>query len=281
MLNKIDGKAIANEDLENLKTYIEHNNYKPCLAIISIGYNDASEVYIKNKIKAAEKVGIEVKHIQLKQHTFNVINEIIYHFNTDPNVHGIIVQLPIPEDLDKEKIINLINPLKDVDGLTYINQAKLFVNSKEKYLVPCTASGIVTLLENTTKIQGKSVAIINRSLLIGKPLAALLTNMNATVTLCHSKSDLSKIKDADIIVSGIGKAHYFSTLDFRNDIIIIDASMNRDESGKLCGDFKIEDNFKGYYTPVPGGVGPMTVMELMYNVVYAYEMQKGVEYNNG
>ena len=278
-MGAINCKEIAQECCDNLKTIVKENNLKPILTIYTMGDDDASKVYVRNKMKKAEEIGIKCANEKIK----TIDKETIcfnssFEFNEwdELSTHGKILQLPIPDGYDSAKIINQsFSSLEDVDGLTYENIGKLLTNYNGYYHIPCTAKGIAKILEKVTKIEGKNVLIINRSLLIGKPLAALLTNLNATVTLCHSKSDISKYKDiADIVVSGIATPHYFKASDFPNAQVIIDASMNRDENGKLCGDF-IQDREDVLYTPVPGGVGPMTVAMLMENTVNAALMAEG------
>lgn len=270
----IDGKKIRNEILEDLKKQVKQYMIKPCLAVIQIGDDEASNTYIKAKEKACTEIGIYFKHIKFSETTkeIEVINKIL-ELNNDEYVHGILLQLPLPEGFNQDKLINYIARNKDVDGLTDINIGKIFNNKQG--LVSCTPQGIMKLLEyENIDIEGKNVTIVGRSNLVGKPLLGLMLNKNATVTICHSKTENLKkhTKNADILVVAVGKKHFIKEDMVKDDAIVIDVGINR-ENGKLYGDVdydKVKTKAKKI-TPVPGGVGPMTVAMLMSNVIAAYE----------
>lgn len=273
----IDGKKLKEEILEELKKEVKHYMIKPCLAVVQIGDDPASNTYIKAKEKACNEIGIYFKHIKFQETVkeIEVINKIL-ELNSDEYVHGILLQLPLPEGFNADKLINYIARNKDVDGLTDINLGKLYNN--KPCLISCTPQGIMKLLENeNVDLEGKNVTIVGRSNLVGKPLAGLMLNKNATVTICHSKTEnLNKhTKNADILVVAVGKKHFIKENMVKEGAIVIDVGINK-EDGKLYGDVdfnsvkpKVEK-----ITPVPGGVGPMTVAMLMKNVVIAYQKQQ-------
>ena len=273
----IDGKKLRNEILEELKKEVKHYMIKPCLAVIQIGDDPASNTYINAKAKACDEIGIYFKHIKFTEETkeIEVINKIL-ELNNDEYVHGILLQLPLPEGFNADKLINYIARNKDVDGLTDINLGKLFNN--KPCLISCTPQGIMKLLENESiDLEGKNVTIVGRSNLVGKPLIGLMLNKNATVTICHSKTEnLSKhTKNADILVVAVGKKHFIKENMVKEDAVVIDVGINK-EDGKLYGDVdfdKVKTKAKKI-TPVPGGVGPMTVAMLMSNVITAYQKQQ-------
>ena len=270
----IDGKQIRNEIIEELKKEVKHYMIKPCLAVIQIGDDPASNTYIKAKEKACNETGIYFKHIKFNETTkeIEVINKIL-ELNNDEYVHGILLQLPLPEGFNSDKLINYIARNKDVDGLTDINIGKLYNNKSG--LVSCTPLGIMKLLEHENiDVAGKNVTIVGRSNLVGKPLAGLLLNKDATVTICHSKTENLKehTKKADILIVAVGKKHLIKENMIKEGAIIIDVGINK-EDGKLYGDVDFE-NVKekvSRITPVPGGVGPMTVAMLMSNTIKAYQ----------
>ena len=270
----IDGKQIRNEIIEELKKEVKHYMIKPCLAVIQIGDDPASNTYIKAKEKACNETGIYFKHIKFNETTkeIEVINKIL-ELNNDEYVHGILLQLPLPEGFNSDKLINYIARNKDVDGLTDINIGKLYNNKSG--LVSCTPLGIMKLLEHENiDVAGKNVTIVGRSNLVGKPLAGLLLNKDATVTICHSKTENLKehTKKADILIVAVGKKHLIKENMIKEGAIVIDVGINK-EDGKLYGDVDFE-NVKekvSRITPVPGGVGPMTVAMLMSNTIKAYQ----------
>ncbi len=269
----IDGKKISLEIKEELKEKVSKMKVKPTLVVISVGDNPASSVYVKQKEKCANYIGINYKHIHYDSISDDLLINEINKLNNDDKITGIIVQLPLPNKMDEIKIVNSIIPSKDVDGLTYLN-AGLLLNNKTS-LVSCTPKGIMELLKRENiKLEGSNVVVIGRSILVGKPMMNLLINANATVTLCHSKTkDLEKItKKADILIVAIGKNRFIKRDMVKRGSIIIDVGINRID-GKLYGDVDFDDVYKKVkkITPVPGGVGPMTVVMLMKNVCDAYE----------
>lgn len=277
---KMDGKALANGICHELKTRIDNLKklgVDPCLTIISSG-NDAGNVYVKQKIKKCDELGIKCRHYIMEKFCGHIrYMELISKLNDDPNVHGIIVQLPIERCSDTglyvRSIMNHISYEKDVDGLCSSNVANVWADECT-YHEPCTPKGIITLLKKYLgDISGKHAVIIGRSNIVGKPLAGLLLREDCTVTLCHSKTEklMYHITNADILVTAMGNPNLIQQLP-HNLGALVDVSMNRDADGHLVGDIPkyLYDHF-AYYTPVPGGVGPMTVAMLMENVVEAAE----------
>lgn len=273
----LNGKELAQEMQVEIKTEIKGCMIRPSLAVIQIGDDDASNVYIKNKEKACQEVGIYFRHFKYDDDTpeLSIINKI-KELNNDEYVNGIIVQLPIPEKYNEKRILNTIINSKDVDGLTDINTGRL-VNGK-KTLVPCTPLGIMTLLKKyEIELEGKNVVIIGRSKLVGRPLSSLMLNENATVTICHSKTtDLTEYtKNADIIVVAAGVPKLLTGDMVKKGCVIVDVGINRLNS-KLCGDVDFDSVSKkaAYISPVPGGVGPMTIASLLSNVMTCYNNKK-------
>ncbi|VFJ12734.1 bifunctional 5,10-methylenetetrahydrofolate dehydrogenase/5,10-methenyltetrahydrofolate cyclohydrolase [Candidatus Nitrosocosmicus franklandus] len=273
----IDGITVSQHVKENLKTEIDKlrkADVIPCLATILTGEDPPSIVYVNNKQKAANSIGIKTLDYRLDSNTSeNDLIKLIEDLNSDRLVHGILLQLPLPAHLDKHRIINKIDPRKDVDGLTYIN-AGLLVNNKAR-LIPCTPLGIMKLFHfYDIPIDGSNVLVINRSNLVGKPLVSLLLEKNATVTIAHTHtSDIAQFsKSSDIVITAVGKRDSFIlTADMiKEGATIIDVGTNR-VKGKLCGDVDFDAVKKkaGYITPVPGGVGPMTICMLLNNTVEA------------
>ncbi len=270
----LDGKALSDQIKDDLTKKVKNYLIKPCLAVIQIGNDEASNVYIKAKEKACNTVGINFIHVKFEEDTTEqeVINKIV-ELNNDTYVNGILLQLPLPSQFNQDKLLNLINKNKDVDGLTDINAGLLFKGNSN--LVPCTPLGIVTLLkEYKIDLIGKHVVIIGKSNLVGKPLAILLLQEGATVTICHSKTNNLKqfTKQADILVSAVGKKDLVTKDMVKENSVIIDVGINR-VAGKLYGDVDFENvkDIVSFITPVPGGVGPMTVAMLLSNVVKNYE----------
>ena len=269
----IDGKKISGEIKEELKEKVSQLKVKPCLVVISVGDDPASKVYVGQKEKCANYIGINYHHLHFDTIKNDELIKEIDKLNKDINVHGIIVQLPLPKGMDEKRIVNSISVLKDVDGLSFLNAGRLLNN--EKCLVSCTPKGIMELLKREkVKIEASDAVVIGRSILVGKPMMNLLINANATVTLCHSKTkDLKKItKKADILIVAIGKKHFVNRDMVKRGAVVIDVGINRD-NGKLYGDVDYNDVYDkvSKITPVPGGVGPMTVVMLMQNVLEAYE----------
>ena len=279
----LDGKIVAASIKEQLKEEIDaavaNGGRKPRLVIISVGDDPASKVYVRNKIKAAEEVGIIVNHFPMTENVDSeYVIDIIKKFDDCTEIDGIMVQLPLPSHLDERSIIDTITSEKDVDGLTTTNIGRL--RSGQDCLKPCTAQGIIDLCKYyNIELDHKDVTIIGRSNIVGKPLADLMIAEGATVTQCHSHTKEMALHTmaAHIVVSAIGKPKHFNQDYFAYDTeAVIDVGINRDEDGKLCGDVDYEDvkDYVEAITPVPGGVGPMTVAELMKNVVQAWKANK-------
>ena len=276
----IDGKELAKHIREELKEEVKelkNAEIHPKLAVIMVGDDPASKVYVRNKSKACEDVGIEYEeHLLSSKTTREELLELIEKLNNDETVHGILVQSPLPEGLDANEAFRTILPKKDVDGFHPVNVGKLSLN--QDCFVSCTPYGIIKMLEAyNVPIEGANAVIIGRSNIVGQPLAQCLLNKNATVTICHSKTkNLKEItKKADILIAAIGKSKFVTEDMVKENATVIDVGINRNEEGKLVGDTDFE-NIKekvSFITPVPGGVGPMTIAMLMYNVVKAAKQQ--------
>ena len=271
----IDGKKISGEIKEELKEKVLKLTVKPKLVVISVGDNPASRVYVGQKEKCANYIGIDYHHMHYDTISDDDLIKEIEILNKDKKVNGIIVQLPLPNGMNETKIVNTIIPEKDVDGLTYLNAGLLLNN--ETSLVSCTPKGIMELLKReNVNLVGARAVVIGRSILVGKPMMNLLINANATVTMCHSKTkDLAKItKKADILIVAIGKKHFINRDMVKRGAVVIDVGINRVD-GKLFGDVNYDDVYSKVkkITPVPGGVGPMTVVMLMKNCLESYERQ--------
>lgn len=266
----IDGKLVSTKIKEDLKKQIEENKINPKLIVIQVGNNEASNIYIKQKIKCAEKIGATCIHEKLDENiSTELLIELIKKLNEDETVNGIIVQLPLPKHIDEYQVLNTINANKDVDGLTEINAGKL--TCSKPGLISCTPYGIIKLLKYyNIEIESKNVVIVGRSNLVGKPLVNLFLMENATVTCCHSKTiDLKKYtQNADILVVAVGKPKLITEDMVKENAVVIDVGINRLETG-ICGDVDFETVSKkaSYITPVPGGVGAMTVAMLYNNLV--------------
>lgn len=275
-MNLLSGKQLSEEVKQELKLRIKNYMIKPCLAVIQVGDDPASNIYVANKEKACNEVGIYFKLIKYDVNVLEkeITNKIL-ELNNDDYVHGIIVQLPIPENLNTQRIINHISSIKDVDGLNDINSGRL-LNNKEG-MVPCTAQGIIDLLKyNNIQLNGANVTIVGRGKLVGKPLSILLLREDATVTICHSKT--KNLKDftssADIVISATGCKHLLTEDYFKEGAVIVDAGITKED--KIYGDVDF-DNVKdkaSYITPCVGGVGPMTVISLLKNVLKSYDKVK-------
>lgn len=267
----LDGKKLRDKIFEDLKTKLDKMAKKPTLAVILVGENPASQIYVRNKKKTAEKLGINSISIEYPSDiTENELLEKIEELNNDENVTAILVQLPLPEHINKNKVIDRILPQKDVDGLTPYNLGKLF-SGEEPYVYPCTPKGILLLLdEYNIELEGRHVVVVGRSNLVGKPVAQLFLKRNATVTMCHSHTkNLANItKTADIVVSAVGK-NVIGEKMLKSNCVVVDVGIFRDENGKISGDVDFENVSKvaAYISPVPGGVGPMTIASLMLNTV--------------
>lgn len=277
----IDGKELAKNIRANLKEEVEEmkkNGIFPKLAVIMVGEDKASKVYVKNKSKACEEVGVEYQEFLLGEDTtMDELLELIHKLNNDKSIHGILLQSPIPKHLDINEAFKEIATEKDVDGFNPINVGKLSLN--QDCFVSCTPYGIIRMLEAyNIPMEGAHAVIIGRSNIVGKPLLQCLLNKNATVTVCHSKTkDIKKAtEDADIVIAALGKPNFIKADMVREGAVVIDVGINRTEEGKIVGDVDFEEVSKkaSYITPVPGGVGPMTIAMLMTNVVKAAKMNK-------
>lgn len=279
----LDGKELSKKIKTQLKLEVETLKNKtgkpPKLAVVLVGDDPASAIYVKNKKNACKFVGItsEVKVLD-KSTTQTELESVLSTLNSDKTVNGILLQLPLPNGLNERQALNCIAPQKDVDGLTTVNMGKLLTN--EQGLTPCTPTGIMELFnEYNINLDGKHVVIINRSLLVGKPLEQMLLHKNATVTICHShtKNIESLTKNADIIVTAVGKKNFLTKSMVKKNATIIDVAIVRDENG-ICGDadFKNLTKKAEFITPVPGGVGPLTIAMLLKNTIKAFKNQNNL-----
>jgi methylenetetrahydrofolate dehydrogenase (NADP+)/methenyltetrahydrofolate cyclohydrolase len=276
----IDGKLVSGKMREAIKAEISKlgkSGAQVGLAVILVGENPASRVYVRNKINACEEVGIKSTLCKLSENsTFEQVKAVIENLNADSGVNGILLQLPLPSHLDENALLDVIDYKKDVDGCHYIQKGRLWTGRDS--LVACTPYGVMKLLEYyDIPVAGKHAVVIGRSNLVGKPLAQLLLDRNATVTICHSKTqNLADIaKTADILCVAIGKAKFLKADMVKNGATVIDVGMDRDENGRLCGDADFDEVAPrcAYITPVPGGVGPMTVTMLLANTLKAFSQQ--------
>lgn len=274
----IDGKAVSRKIKEQVQTRVENLKQQgvvPGLAVVIVGEDPASLTYVKNKKKTCEALGMRSDlHQYPDTISENELLETIRGLNNDPEIHGILVQLPLPAHIDEFKVILTIDPSKDVDGFHPVSIGNMMIG-REAFL-PCTPHGIMKLLEHyQIDPAGKHVVVIGRSNIVGKPVGQLMLQENATVTYCHSRTnDLpSYTKQADILISAIGRAKFIDHRYIKPGAVIIDVGMNRDENGKLCGDVDFDDVLEtaSYITPVPGGVGPMTIAMLMGNTLQSAE----------
>ena len=283
MCELINGKELAAQiraELRNENEELKKKGIQAKLAVILVGNDNASKVYVKNKSKACEDVGIEYEEILLDESTtMDKLLKIIDELNARDDINGILLQSPIPKGLDIQKAFNRIKEEKDVDGFNPINAGKL--STGQDCFTPCTPLGIIKMLEKyNIEIAGKNAIVIGRSNIVGKPLAQCLLNKNATVTVCHSKTKNIKeiTKQADILISAVGKLNMVTEDCIKDGAVVIDVGMDRNKEGKLVGDVDFENVSKkaSYITPVPGGVGPMTIAMLMNNVIKACKIQKGL-----
>lgn len=282
MYKLIDGKSIASQMRWLIKQGVDGYRQKfkrdIGLAVVMAGENPASQVYVRNKIKACEEVGIksanycfpeDIPQTELEKHIVNLVN--------DDKIDGILVQLPLPDHIDATEILKLIPAEKDVDGFSAENVGKLCAG--EECIAACTPNGVMKMLEHCDiDVEGKRAVVVGRSNIVGKPMAMLLLNANATVTVCHScTANLrEECLNADILIAAVGKAKFITADMVKNGAVVIDVGMNRGEDGKLCGDVDFENvkNKCSYITPVPGGVGPMTITMLMYNTLQAAVLRR-------
>lgn len=276
MAEIIDGKELAKKirmDLREEVNELKNKGINPKLAVIMVGDDKASKVYVKNKSKACEEIGIEYEEFLMDENTtMEELLELIDNLNNRKDIHGILLQSPIPKNLHINEAFNKISYKKDVDGFNPINVGKLSIG--QDCFISCTPFGVVKMLEEyNIEIQGKNVVIIGRSNIVGKPLIQCMLQKNATVTVCHSKTENIKdiTKNADILIAALGKAKFVTADMVKDGAVIIDVGINRNDEGKLVGDVDFENVEKkaSYITPVPGGVGPMTIAMLMTNVVKA------------
>ena len=273
---EMNGKVLRDKKLTELKEKIGELDCQLGLAVIQVGNDEASKVYVRQKEKLALELGYKFVHKVFKEDVEqDKLIRYIKKLNKDESIDGILVQMPLPKHLDSSVIQNTIDSYKDVDGLTFINVGRLVQGMPS--LVPCTPKGIIDLLdEHRIKLEGSQVVVIGRSVLVGKPMANLLTNRNASVTICHSKTkDIGLYtKNADIVIVAVGKAGYLKEDMISPGTVVIDVGINR-VNGKLYGDVDYENVSKvaSHITPVPGGVGPMTVYELMHNVLVAHNLR--------
>lgn len=283
-MNIIDGKAVSKKVKEDVKAECEQLKAKgitPGLAVIIVGEDPASQVYVHNKEVACEACGFHsVKYALPAETTQEELNVLIDELNDDNSINGILCQLPLPKHLDDKEVINRINPIKDVDAFHPVNVGAIMIGDYN-YL-PCTPAGVMELIHSTgVDVSGKKAVVIGRSNIVGKPMAMLLLHENATVEITHSKTQsLADVtKQADILVAAIGKAKFVTADMVKQGAVVIDVGMNRDENGKLCGDVDFESvkDKCSFITPVPGGVGPMTIAMLMKNTLTAAKLQNGVE----
>ncbi len=284
MANIIDGKIVS----ANVKRQVKLENQKLMdmgittgLAVVIVGDDPASRVYVNNKKKACELVGFKSFEYALPQETTqSQLLELVQALNQDDNINGILVQLPLPKHIDETAIIDAISPDKDVDAFHPINVGKIMVG--DYAFLPCTPAGVMELIKSTgVDLTGKDCVVIGRSNIVGKPMAMLLLHSNGTVTICHSKTkDLKSIcLNADVIVASVGRPNFVTADMVKQGAIVIDVGINRMADGRLCGDVDFAEVSKkaGYITPVPGGVGPMTIAMLMKNTLTASKLQHGIE----
>ncbi|MBN2222088.1 MAG: bifunctional methylenetetrahydrofolate dehydrogenase/methenyltetrahydrofolate cyclohydrolase FolD [Vallitaleaceae bacterium] len=270
----LDGKKTSNRIKTELKEKVVHLAEKgivPCLAVVIVGEDPASKVYVSSKKKACEMIGIKSLSYELAEETTEVeLLELVQRLNNDPKVNGILVQLPLPKHINEDAIIMAIDPNKDVDGFHPVNVGNLSIGNKG--FISCTPYGIIELMKRyEIPIEGTNCVIVGRSNIVGKPISMLLLRENATVTICHSKTkDLKSVcKNADILIAAIGRPKMITTDYVKEGAVIIDVGINRLEDGSLCGDVDYKGVFDkaSYITPVPGGIGPMTIAMLMKNLV--------------
>ncbi len=278
----IDGKAVSarlRQEMKGEVAALQAKGITPGLAVVLVGEDPASQVYVRNKIRACEELGIRSQDHRLPADTTQErLLELIGELNGDPAVHGILVQLPLPKQISDQAVIAAIDPKKDVDAFHPQNVGKIVQGNYD--FLPCTPAGVMALLRSTgVPVAGKECVVIGRSNIVGKPMALLMLHEHATVTICHSRTrDLAEVcRRADILIVAIGKAKFVTAGMVKEGAVVIDVGMDRDENGKLCGDvdFAGVEPKAGYITPVPGGVGPMTITMLMQNTITAARLAGG------
>lgn len=281
MGKRIDGKAIAAElraQVASETAAMKEQGIEPSLAVVIVGDDPASRTYVNNKKKACAEAGIRSLEFALSKETSQKeLEELVQRLNKDPDVDGILVQSPLPKGLDEKAIVNEIDPQKDVDAFHPVNVGHIMIGDYK--LLPCTPAGIMELLHHENiSVEGKRCVVIGRSNIVGKPMAMLLLHANGTVTICHSKTkDLKEIcKQADILVAAVGKTKFVTKEMVKPGAVVIDVGMDRDENGKLCGDVDYEavEPIVSAITPVPGGVGPMTIAMLLKNTLTAAKQRR-------
>ena len=278
----LDGRETAKKITERLRLEVEKLDVKPTLAVIIIGCNPASKVYVKNKEKKALEIGFNSIVIELDENiTKDELEKTIKELNEDKNVNGILLQLPLPKHLNEKDFLDLIDPKKDVDGFSSYNSGKLLKNDSP-YAIPCTPKGIIRLLdEYNIDIEGRVSTVIGRSNIVGKPVSILLLNRNSTVIMTHTKTKNLEhfTKSADILICAAGKKEMIKKEMIKENAVIIDVGITRDIDGRLKGDVDFDDtkDKASYITPVPGGIGPMTIAMLMENTYELYKIQKGIK----
>ncbi|CAD7360198.1 MULTISPECIES: bifunctional methylenetetrahydrofolate dehydrogenase/methenyltetrahydrofolate cyclohydrolase FolD [Staphylococcus] len=280
----LDGKQIAKDYRQGLQDEVEKlkaQGYTPKLSVILVGNDGASQSYVRSKKKAAEKIGMisEVIHLDEDTSEADVLKELD-RLNQDDSVSGILVQVPLPKQVDEQKVLDAIDPAKDVDGFHPINIGRLYLD--EAKLIPCTPLGVMELLKHADiDLEGKNAVVIGRSHIVGQPVAKLLIQQNATVTVLHSRSqNISEhLKQADVIVSAVGRPGMVTRDDVKDGAVVIDVGNTPDENGKLKGDLEYDEvkEIAGAITPVPGGVGPMTITMVLNNTLIAEKMRRGLE----
>ena len=278
MYNIIDGKKISAEVKEEVRIKVaalKEKGVSVGLAVVLVGEDPASKVYVNNKKKACEALGIESFEYLLPENTTQEeLLELVEKLNSDERVDGILVQLPLPRHLDEKAVIAAISPDKDVDAFHAVNVGKIMIG--DYTFAPCTPSGIIELIERSgISLEGKNCVVIGRSNIVGKPMSMLLLHKNATVTICHSRTKnlADVVRGADVVVAAVGKAKFVTADMIKEGAVVIDVGINRMDDGKLCGDVDFDSVAPkcSYITPVPGGVGPMTIAVLMQNTLKAAE----------
>ena len=284
MAKLIDGKAVSAQVKASVKAEVEalvKKGIQPGLAVVIVGDDPASRIYVNNKKKTCAAAGIYSEEYALPASTTQEeLLALVDTLNHKEDIHGILVQSPLPKGLDEGAVVEAIDPQKDVDAFHAYNVGKIMMG--DYHFLPCTPAGIMELLQAyDIPVEGKRCVVIGRSNIVGKPMAMLLLHNNGTVTICHSRTqNLAEVcRRADILVSAVGKAHFVTADMVKPGAVVIDVGMNRDENGKLCGDvdFAAVEPIAGYITPVPGGVGPMTIAMLLKNTVSAAKLQHGVQ----
>ena len=283
MAKILSGKTVSQRVQEEMRKEIESLNEKginPGLAVIIVGDDPASQVYVGRKEAMCKELGMYSEKYELsKETTMEELVALVERLNKDDKINGILCQLPLPSHLDEKAVINTIVPEKDVDAFHPVNVGKIMIGDYD--FVPCTPAGIMELIkESGIEPEGKNCVVIGRSNIVGKPMAMLMLHKNGTVTICHSKTkDLKEItKEADILVAAVGRANFVTADMVKEGAVVIDVGMNRNSDGKLCGDVDFEnvEKIAGAITPVPGGVGPMTISMLMKNTITAAKKQNNI-----